>query len=98
MSTRKPIILRRPAICADCGSALRAGTRARYYGASRIYGMACHGTSGAKVTRRPSRPIDDTRGALSSYYNPQGAYLADGTYLGKLGSRCEDAPCCGCCS
>lgn len=33
----KVITLQRPAVCADCGAELPAGTRARYYSAERIY-------------------------------------------------------------
>ncbi|MBA7621557.1 hypothetical protein ES703_28921 [subsurface metagenome] len=33
----KIITLQRPAVCADCGAELPAGTRARYYSAERIY-------------------------------------------------------------
>ncbi|MBA7479259.1 hypothetical protein ES707_14693 [subsurface metagenome] len=33
----KIITLQRPAVCADCGAELPAGTQARYYSAERIY-------------------------------------------------------------
>ena len=45
-------------------------------------------------------PVDDSPGALASHYDPTGLYTADGTCLGfrNPAGRCEDAPCCGCCS
>ena len=81
--------------CRRCGSGFAAGESIRYGGRGRTYHLkaACGGDS---VARRG--PVDGSRGALASYYDPRGAYLADGTFLGTVGPRCEDAPCCGCCS
>ena len=31
--------------CADCGAALPAGSKARYYGRGKLYGVTCHGDS-----------------------------------------------------
>ena len=99
------ITLKRPATCADCGAKLKKGDSARYYGRSRIYGLNCHERGDQAPRQRRSTdalrrrgPVDGSPGALASYYDPAGAYSADGTYLGKAsGQRCEDAPCCGCC-
>ena len=93
----RTINLKRPAICADCGADLPAGTRARYYGPRKIYGTECHS---AKRRKYPANDWDsgfECEGQARSYYDPSGAYATDGTYLGKTGPRCEDAPCCGCC-
>ena len=42
----------------------------------------------------------ENRGHAASHYDPTGFYTADGELLGRQNSagRCEDAPCCGCCS
>lgn len=93
------ITLRFPATCADCGASLAVGDSARWYGRGKVYGVDCHDKASKGGRRSPFRagPVDGTRGALASYYNPSGFYAADGTYMGKAGPRCEDAPCCGCC-
>ncbi len=36
------ITLKYPATCADCGASLPAGSRARWYGRGRVYGVDCH--------------------------------------------------------
>jgi len=41
---------------------------------------------------------DHSPGAIASHYDRRGVYTASGEYLGTSGPRCEDAPCCGCCS
>ena len=97
MMARRVLSLRYAATCADCGARLEAGARARYYGPRQVYGVDCH-ANGNPEPRRPGGPVDDTPGALASYHDPRGAYAADGTFLGTVGPRCEDAPCCGCCS
>jgi hypothetical protein len=92
----KTLTLKKPATCADCGAALPAGTKARYYNASHIYGLTCHEQ---KPRNRPARRFAN-RGHRASHYDPTGFYTADGTLLGRQNARgrCEDAPCCGCCS
>ncbi len=49
-------------------------------------------------TRTAYQQGDRSSGALRSHYDPKGVYAADGRYMGSTGPRCEDAPCCGCCS
>lgn len=39
---KKVITLKYPAKCADCGSELPAGTKAKWYGKGRVYGLECH--------------------------------------------------------
>lgn len=65
----------------------------------------CDGTGAASVQKyagERSRSAydqgDRSPGAIASHYDRRGAYSADGTFLGTTGPRCEDAPCCGCCS
>lgn len=102
--SKRIIKLRYAATCADCGAPLIAGDRARYYGRGKVYGVDCH-TKAESAERNFERPValsDEQHenwapGRIASHYDPQGAYTPDGTYLGKTGPRCEDAPCCGCC-
>lgn len=100
------LTLKYATVCADCGAALPVGSKARYYGPGKTYGTECH--AGASPRRhKGSRSFgrtayeegDNSPGAIASHYDRKGAYATDGTFLGTdLGSRCEDAPCCGCCS
>ena len=38
----KIITLKYAGKCADCGASLPAGTRAKWYGRGRVYGLDCH--------------------------------------------------------
>jgi hypothetical protein len=38
----KTITLQYAATCRDCGAALKVGTKAKWYGRGRVYGIACH--------------------------------------------------------
>lgn len=87
------ITLRFAATCRDCGAHLPAGTRARYYGRGKVYGLDCHDD-----TRTAYENGDRSPGAVASHYDRRGVYSVDGRLLGTVGPRCEDAPCCGCCS
>lgn len=103
----KIITLKYEAQCADCGAPLIPGDRARYYGRGRVYGVKCH-TQAESAERnfespRPLTPREiDTwpEAKQRSHYDPTGLYSADGTLLGRTNAngRCEDAPCCGCCT
>lgn len=89
--------------CRRCGGAFEAGDSIRYGGRGRTYHLKreCSGNAYSPPRYRRTRrsgPVDDSPGARASYYDPRGAYSADGTFLGTVGRRCEDAPCCGCCS
>lgn len=80
----RTITLRFPATCADCGAALEVGATARWYGRGKVYGTTCHAdTRSDNFGRRRPRA--------------QGQKLV--WWGGKQvpGTRCEDAPCCGCC-
>jgi transposase len=99
----KTLILKRDATCADCGAHLPAGTKARYYGPKHIYGRDCH--EDTRTTQPRERHVENghvfaNEGHARSHYDPTGFYTADGTLIGRQNpnGRCEDAPCCGCCS
>ena len=83
-------------VCSTCGGhGERNGAECR----------ACDSTGSrdvqeyARSRERTAYEMGDTsEGAIRSHYDRRGAYTADGTFLGTTGPRCEDAPCCGCCS
>lgn len=72
----KAITLQYAAQCRDCGTELPVGSRARWYGRGKVYGIGCHA---------------DTRATASG----DGLKWWGGQRV--RASRCEDAPCCGCC-
>jgi len=45
----KTISLKYAGKCADCGAHLPAGTKAKYYGPRKIYGLSCHKKDGNPV-------------------------------------------------
>jgi len=54
-------------------------------------------------SRAPWAGASDEResmGMRASRMDPTGFYAADGTLIGRTNARgrCEDAPCCGCCT
>lgn len=96
----RTITLKYEANCADCGAPLIPGDRARYYGKGRVYGVDCH-TKAESAERKFERPVNGNGGVRElSRLDPTGFYAADGTLLGRQNARgrCEDAPCCGCCT
>jgi len=70
---RKTITLKYAGKCADCGAALPVGTRARWYGRGRVYGLTCHEDTrhhttvhdpmeeGAQLENRPSDDVEAIR-------------------------------------
>jgi len=94
----KTITLRYEATCRDCGAHLPVGTKARWYGRGRVYGIGCHDKPATASTRTAYERGDHSPGAVASHYDRRGVYSADGSFMGTIGPRCEDAPCCGCCS
>lgn len=107
------ITLKHEATCRDCGAKLPAGTRARWYRSGAVYGLDCHERTDTQPRRRRGRraqpPPAGSRyydsyadseplGQTLSRMDPRGVYTPDGRRVGTFGPRCEDAPCCGCCS
>ena len=85
MAGRK-ITLKYAGTCRECGAELPVGSRARWYGRGRVYGLTCHGRRENKYQRltRENPGLVIFSDGTEAYQNPRG--------------RCEDAPCCGCCS
>jgi hypothetical protein len=92
----RTIVARYAGRCRRCGGSFPAGARIRWGGRGRAYHLSddCNGEA---APRRARGPIDSTPGALASYLDPKGVFSVDGTRIGSVGPRCEDAPCCGCC-
>jgi DnaJ-class molecular chaperone len=74
---RRVIELRWPATCRDCGAALMAGDRARYYGRGRVYGLDCH--------EQKDRPERKRRRRENGRQTPQVEACAVCTGRGHLG-------------
>ena len=76
----KLITLKFDGKCRECGSGLKAGDKAYWYGRGKVYGTSCHS-------------MNNERKIVSFYFPGSGEYA----YQNSKG-RCEDAPCCGCCT
>ena len=76
----KTIKLKFEGKCADCGTVLAVGTKAKWYGRGRVYGLDCH-----------EKPQSNK---VNHYYSP----TTGNSWSQRAGGRCEDAPCCGCCT
>ncbi len=98
----RTITLKYDATCLDCGTKLAAGERARYYGRGRVYGIECHEQKPQRQSRSQRSYNADIRSEAQyrSACDPTGFYNASGECIGRVNpnGRCEDAPCCGCCS
>lgn len=78
----KTITLKFEGKCADknCGATLPAGSRAKWYGRGRVYGLDCH-----------DKPQSNR---VNYFYSPS----TGNEWSQNSNGRCEDAPCCGCCT
>ena len=85
----KKISLKYEGKCRECGAALAAGETAYWYGKGKVYGIGCHSAPKGK---------DAWRRKLTRE-NPGLIILGNGTEIWQNPKgRCEDAPCCGCCT
>ena len=95
---KRIIKLKYSAKCRECGADLPVGSRARYYGRGKIYGVDCH--SSRSKFQTDSQVIDAYRdgriseGAINSHFDTHGVYTHDGKKIGST-CGCEDYPCCG---
>jgi hypothetical protein len=94
------ITLQRNATCAQCGAAVPAGQKAKWYRNGTVYGIGCHesdrrrrGERIGDVMERGGRE-DEPLGLTYSRYDKYGFYSHDGRRLGSS-CGCEDYPCCG---
>jgi hypothetical protein len=96
--------------CRRCGGEIRVGQNIRYGGRGRTYHLKAQCETGGDVTtseadgpRQPFDELDEAEMMAREYHNPRAvshyARFASGAevFVNKSG-RCEDAPCCGCCS
>src|SRR5215510_14252030 len=82
--------------CRRCNGAIVPGSRIRYAGRGMTYHLSAE-CPGAGEAREPAFAAADRAalaGGVSIARNYQGEVIA---YRNARG-RCEDAPCCGCCS
>jgi len=86
----RTITLKYSGRCKDCGAFLPAGSRAKYYGRGRIYGIGCH----SKKNKTAYEQGDRSPGAIASHFDRTGVYSYDGRKIGST-CGCEDYPCCG---
>ena len=75
--------------CADCGAELPAGTKARYYGRGRLYGVDCHEDTAKTTTAPPilAALLEAAAAAGSAYAN----YAAE-HYTEPVFAVVENAP------
>jgi hypothetical protein len=86
--------------CRRCGSSFPAGTRIRYGGRGRTYHLKTDCASASASDGRPYAADDafrddDDRDRNGSYYT---RFSSGAEVFTNKNGRCEDAPCCGCCS
>ena len=93
------------ATCKRCGEAIAVGQSMRYGGRGRTYHLKSQCPMGgpSNVGARGGDVTDDEEGVARGYHNPRAVShytrFSSGAevFVNKRG-RCEDAPCCGCCS
>ena len=75
--------------CADCGAELPTGSKARYYGRGRLYGVDCHEDTAKTTTAPPilAALIEAAAAAGSAYVN----YVAE-FYTAPAFEVVENAP------
>ena len=67
----KTITLKYDGTCRDCGAALAAGTKARWYGRGRVYGTECHEQKPRTRAERDRAELhDSTRSFLDHNKQP----------------------------
>ena len=67
----KIITMKYAGVCKDCGTDLEAGTKAKWYGRGRIYGLDCH--------ENPNKPKETTEADHTRAYVEAQAE-AEGTF------------------
>lgn len=91
---------RYPGTCAATGAKFRAGDLIDYDRATKKATLV----KAADPVLRGKRKRDMTDIAISRQSATQGRYVSDvfrtsgGTFFRNKAGRCEDAPCCGCCT
>ena len=74
--------------CGGCGEAIAAGESINYGGRGLVSHEACP---------LPAKPVSSGRTSRRGYRGSRYAYTSGGARMTNRYSRCEDAPCCGCC-
>ncbi len=85
----KIITLKFAGTCKECGETLPVGSRAKWYGRGRVYGLDCH-----PAVPRARFDADEPAGLTASRHDRYGVYTHDGQRIGCT-CGCIDYPCCG---
>lgn len=94
----RTITARYPGICRSCRSAFPAGATIVYAGRGSTSHPECTGASAPTVDDELGRVLAADRRAARSGISVTRNYQGDVIGYQRSGGRCEDAPCCGCCS
>ena len=79
---------RRADHCRECGAKIVPGQRINYGGPGAVTHEQCQAINAAPRRGRSTSP---------RYGRGRYAYTSTGARMSNRYSRCEDAPCCGCC-
>lgn len=86
--------------CASCGGAIYPGDTIRHVSRGRSFHLAgaCEGDGGSGVDSYSA--INPASGERMSNYARVSTFTTSSGYTGSrnVRGRCEDAPCCGCCT
>jgi hypothetical protein len=92
------IIARHPGTCKRCGHNFEAGTRIRFGGRGRTYHLKAECNASADVTAAPVADGDENPARYSASTVADVYTIGGREYYRNKRGRCEDAPCCGCCT
>lgn len=100
------ITARYPGVCCACGEKTKRGERVFFHGHGRIECLVCHeetlkagqngGDEDESAGFEPGTLSNDRR--LSRQGLSVTRFAGGGVVTRNSRGRCEDAPCCGCCS
>jgi hypothetical protein len=74
-------------VCRRCGNSITLGEKFRYGGPGRCYHLAAECPAGVSQ----ERPVQARGSSYTRFSSGAEVYT-------NYNGRCEDAPCCGCCS
>lgn len=102
---------KRADVCKRCGTAITVGQRMRYGGRGRTYHLKADCPAGNGAVMAAAARYDRYEGVSSTneeesaarYVSPHGVsnytrFSSGAEIFTNKRGRCEDAPCCGCCS
>jgi len=90
----KTMVARYAGTCRKCEKSISVGETIYYGGTGYVFCETCPAEDAPKGAKKPKK-------SASSYRGRRGPYRVADTFglpYSRNGRRCEDAPCCGCCS